>query len=67
MTVKELCCKHTFSEATSCLWRTKFGGMDVSHAKRLKALESENTRLTKLPADALLENEVIKEALRTQW
>jgi putative transposase len=46
--VKELCCKHGFSEASYYLWRGKFGGMDVSDAKRLKALEVENARLKKL-------------------
>jgi putative transposase len=46
--VKELCRKHGFSEASFCLWRSKFGGMDVSDAKRLKALEVENARLKKL-------------------
>lgn len=40
MTVKELCCKHGFSEASYYLWRSKFGGVDVSDAKRLKALEA---------------------------
>jgi putative transposase len=65
--VKELCRKHGFSEASFYLWRSKFGGMDVSDAKRLKALEAENTRLKKLLADAMLENEVTKEALRKKW
>ena len=45
----------------------KFGGMDVSDAKRLKVLESENARLKKLLAEALLENEVTKEVLRKKW
>ena len=65
--VKELCGRHGFSEASYYLWRSKFGGMDVSDAKRLKALESENTRLKKLLAEALLENEVTKEVLRKKW
>jgi putative transposase len=66
--VKGLCRKHGFSEASHYLWRSKFGGMDVSDAKRLKALEAENTTLKKLLADAMLENEVTKEALRKkQW
>src|SRR5438270_12325350 len=56
--VKDLCRKHGFSEASYYLWRSKFGGMSVSDAKRLKELEIENTRLKKLFADALLENEV---------
>lgn len=46
------------------LWRSKFGGMSVSDAKRLKELEIENGRLKRLLADALLENEVTREVLR---
>jgi putative transposase len=65
--VKELCRKHGFSEQSYYLWRNKYGGMDVSDAKRLKGLELENSRLKKLLADALLENEVTKEALRKKW
>ena len=64
VSIKELCRRHGFSEASYYLWRSKFGGMDVSDAKRLKALESENARLKKLLAEALLENEVTKEVLR---
>ena len=67
MAVKELCRKHGFSEASYYLWRGKFGGMDVSDAKRLKALEAENGKLKKLLAEAMLENEVSKEALRKKW
>ena len=62
--VKELCRKHGFSEASYYLWRSKFGGMDVSDAKRLKALEAENARLKKLLAESMLEIEVTREALR---
>lgn len=65
--VKDLCRKHGFSEASCYLWRSKFGGMDVSDAKRLKALEAENARLKKLLAEAMLENEVTREALRKKW
>ena len=65
--VKELCRRHGFSEASYYLWRSKFGGMDVSDAKRLKALEAENTRLKKLLAESMLENEVTREALRNKW
>lgn len=67
LAVKELCRKHGFSEASYYLWRGKFGGMDVSDAKRLKALEAENIRLKKLLAESILENEVVKEALRKKW
>ena len=62
--VKELCRKHGFSEASYYLWRSKFGGMEVSDAKRLKALEAENAKLKKLLAETMLENEVAREALR---
>lgn len=65
--VKDLCRKHGFSEASYYLWRSKFGGMDVSDAKRLKALEAENAKLKKLLAEALLEAEVTKEVLRKKW
>ena len=65
--VKELCRKHGFSDASFYLWRSKFGGMDVSDAKRLKALESENARLKKLLAESILENEVTREALRKKY
>ena len=65
--VKELCRKHGFSEASYYLWRSKFGGMEVSDARRLKALEAENARLKKLLAESMLENEVTREALRKKW
>ena len=62
--VKELCRQHGFSESSYYLWRSKFGGMSVPDAKRLKELETENTRLKKLLAEQMLENEVIKDVLR---
>lgn len=65
--VKDLCRKHGFSEASYYLWRSKFGGMSVSDAKRLRELETENTRLKKLLAESMLENEVTREALRKKW
>jgi len=65
--LKELCRKHGFSEASFYLWRSKFGGMDVSDAKRLKVLESENARLKKLLAESMLENEITREVLRKKW
>lgn len=65
--IKELCRRHGFSEASYYLWRNKFGGMEVSDAKRLKVLESENARLKKLLAESMLENEVTREALRKKW
>lgn len=65
--IKELCRRHGFSEASYYLWRSKFGGMEVSDAKRLKALETENNRLKKLLAESVLEIEVTREALRKKW
>ena len=65
--VKQLCRRHGFSEASYYLWRNKFGGMTVSDAKRLKELIAENTRLKKLLAESVLENEVTRDALRKKW
>jgi putative transposase len=65
--IKELCRRHGFSEASYYLWRSKFGGMSVPDAKRLKELETENGRLKKLLAESMLENEVTREALRKKW
>jgi putative transposase len=65
--VKELCRRHGFSEASYYLWKSKFGGMSVPEAKRLKELEAENARLKKLLAETMLEAEVTKEALRRKW
>lgn len=65
--VKELCRRHGFSDASFYLWRSKYGGMEVSDAKRLKALEIENARLKKLLAESMLENEVTREALRKKF
>ena len=65
--VKELCRRHGFSEASYYLWRSKYGGMSVPDAKRLKELETENGRLKKLLAEQVLENEVIKDVLRKKW
>ena len=65
--VKDLCRRHGFSEASYYLWRSKFGGMSVSDAKRLKELETENGRLKKLLAESQLEIEVTREVLRKKW
>jgi putative transposase len=62
--IKDLCRKHGFSEGSYYVWRSKFGGMSVSDAKRLKELETENTRLKKLLAESHLEIEVTREVLR---
>ena len=67
ISIKELCRRHGFSEASFYIWRNKFGGMSVSDARLLKALEAENARLKKLLAESMLENEVTREALRKKW
>ncbi len=64
MPVKDLCRRHGFSEASYYLWRSKFGGMSVPDAKRLKDLESEKARLKKLLAEQIFENDVNKDVLR---
>ena len=65
--VKELCRKHGFSDASFYTWRSKFGGMEVSDAKRLKAMEQENARLKKLLAEAMLDKEALEAALRKKY
>jgi putative transposase len=65
--VKDLCRRRGFSEASYYLWRSKYGGMEVSDVRRLKALEAENARLKKLLAESMLENEVSREAIRKKW
>ena len=59
----DLCRKHGISEASFYNWKAKFGGLEVSEAKRLKGLESENARLKKLLADAMLDNAALKDLL----
>ena len=63
----EVCRKHGISEATFYNWKSKFGGMDVSEAKRLKALETENSKLKRLLADAMLDNAALKDLLSKKW
>ncbi|HLY96266.1 MAG TPA: IS3 family transposase [Sideroxyarcus sp.] len=62
--VKELCRKHGFSEPSYYAWKAKFGGMNVSDAQRLKALEAENTKLKKLLANSMLEIDAMREVLK---
>src|ERR1700745_3598499 len=56
----ELCRRHGISSATFYKWKAKYGGLEVSHAKRLKALEDENARLKKLLAEGMLDNAMLK-------
>ena len=62
MSVADLCRREGFSSATFYKWRAKFGGMEASDAKRLRDLETENSRLKKLLAEAVLDNEALKVA-----
>lgn len=63
MATADLCRKHGISQATFYNWKAKFGGLEVSEAKRLKGLEDENSRLKKLLADAMLDNAALKDLL----
>jgi putative transposase len=63
----DFCRKHGISEATFYNWKSKYGGMDVSEARRLKQLEDENGKLKKLLADAMLDNAALKDLLSKKW
>jgi putative transposase len=63
----DLARKHGVSEATLYNWKAKFGGMDVSDARLLKALEDENGKLKRLLADAMLDNTALKDLLSKKW
>lgn len=65
--IADLCRKHGVSNASLYKWKSKYGGMDVSEARRLKALEDENARLKKLLADSLLDNAALKDLLGKKW
>ena len=67
MPVVELCRKHGFSDASYYKWKAKFGGMEVSDAKRLRGLEEENSKLKRLLADALLDNAALKDVVSRKW
>ena len=60
----DVCRRHGISSATFYAWKAKYGGMEVSEARRLKALEDENTKLKKLLADAMLDNVALKDSLQ---
>lgn len=64
---QELCRKHGVSDASFYKWKAKYGGMDVSDARRLKTLESENSRLKRIVADLTLDNQALKELNSKNW
>jgi len=63
MKTEEVCRTHGISPATFYKWKAKFGGMDVSDARKLKSLETENARLKRLLADQMLDNVILKDLL----
>jgi putative transposase len=65
--VADLCRKYGISDATYYNWKAKFGGLTVSEAQRLKALESENAKLKKLLAESMLDNAVLKDVVGRKW
>ena len=67
MKTADLCRKHGISEASFYNWKAKYGGLEVSEAKRLRGLESENTKLKKLLADAMLDNAALKDFLQIMY
>ena len=63
----DVCRKHGVSEATFYKWKAKYGGLEVSEARRLKALEDENARLKKLLAQAMLDNAMLRDVAARKW
>lgn len=63
----DVCRKHGISDATFYKWKAKYGGLEISEARRLKALEDENARLKRLLADAMLDNAALKEIAGKNW
>ena len=63
----DVCRKHGISSGTFYKWKAKFGGLDVSDAKRLKALEDENSKLKKLLAETMLDNAILKDINGRKW
>ena len=67
MKTADVCRKHGISEATFYKYKAKFGGMDVSDARKLKALEDENAKLKKLLAETMLDNAMLKHVAAKKW
>lgn len=63
----DVCRRHGISEATFYSWKSKFGGMEVSEARKLKALEVENARLKRMVADLHLDIEILKDVNSKKW
>ena len=67
ISVADLCRKHGVSDASIYKWKARYGGMEVSEAKRLKALEDENAKLKRMLAEAMLDNVALKDLLGKKW
>ncbi len=67
MPTAEVCRRHGISSATFYKWKAKFGGLEVSEARRLRSLEEENSRLKMLLAEAMLDNAVLKDLASKKW
>lgn len=65
--IADLCRKHGLSSPTFYKWKAKYGGLDVSEARRLKALEDENAKLKRMLAEAMLDNVALKDLLGKKW
>lgn len=65
--VADLCRRHGVSEQSIYRWKTKFGGMEVSDAKRLRELEDENRRLKRMVADLSLDKQMLEDVLAKKW
>lgn len=63
----DVCRRHGISSATFYAWKAKYGGLDVSQARKLKVLEDENARLKKLLAEAMLDNAVLRDVTAKKW
>lgn len=63
----QICREHGISPATFYKWKSKFGGLELSEARRLKTLEDENTRLKRLVADLSLDNSILKDVVSKKW
>lgn len=65
--VSDLCRKYGFSDGTFYNWKSKYGGMNISEARRLKQLEDENKKLKRIVADLMIDNDALKDVLSKKW
>lgn len=67
LTIRDICRKHQITEQTFYRWRNKYGGMNVSEARRLKELERENAQLKQIVADLTLDNRILTDVNKKKW